>query len=83
MWLEGALICAVINLNMWAEKKVCFHWFILSVVINSWLWTQNDKKLIIKGPKQKKKNVVLIELDLAWLAYAPEWVEAIETPTTI
>ena len=37
-----------------------------------------------KGPNQKKKqNVVLIELDLAWLAYAPEWVEPIETPTTI
>ena len=76
---------------MWAEKKVCFDRFILSVVINSWLWTQNDKKLIIKGPKQKKKQnktkktkqkktLFWIELDLA---YAPEWVEAIETPTTI
>ena len=69
---------------MWAEKKVCFDWFILSVVINSWLWTQNDKILIIKGSKQKKKNpkktLFWIELDLA---YAPEWVEAIETPTNI
>ena len=82
MWLEGALICAVINLNMWAEKKVCFHWFILSVVINSWLWTQNDNQRP-ERPETEKKNDVLIKLDLAWLAYAPEWVEAIETATTI
>ena len=47
--------------------------------------TLNPKwqKIDNQRPETEKKNVVLIELDLAWLAYAPEWVEAIETPTTI
>lgn len=46
--------------------------------------TLNPKwqKIDNQRPETEKKNV-LIELDLAWLAYAPEWVEAIETATTI
>ena len=63
-------LCCNYNL-MWAEKKVCFDWFILSIVINSWLWTQNNKKLLIKGTKQKKKHTKNVVLDWTWFSLCP------------